>query len=398
VTGPAALSETERRVLDLVTETAVVSLTQELVRVPGENPPGQEAATAHLLAEAARGRGLGVAVEEVAPGRPNVTATLPGGSDPGVLLLGHTDVVPVGTGWSRDPFSGELHDRRVSGRGSSDMKGGLAACLVAMDAVRRSGVTCRGPVLLSALVDEEDTGLGIRHLMAQRGLPPLAGCITAEPTGLQTVVAARGDSYLDYRVRGRAAHAGSPDEGRNAVVGAARIVEDLQRWHASLARTAHPLAGPATVSVGTIAGGQGTSVVAAECHLTADRRLLPDETPETVLDEARKRLDALRLDRDGLRAEVTMTMAMPGFATETDSPFVRDVDDALAAAGGPGRPLGGWTAACDGGFVAQRGVPVVVLGPGSVTEQAHRVDESVAVDELVTAARAYALCILRLTA
>ncbi|MGH3458125.1 M20 family metallopeptidase [Aeromicrobium sp.] len=390
------LTDLERQVLGLVEESVLVALTQDLVRVPGENPPGEEAATAAVLATAAESCGLTVESDEAAPDRPNLIVTLAGGDGAGLLLLGHTDVVPVGTAWSGDPFSGDLRDGRIHGRGSTDMKGGLAACLVAMDAVRRAGVEPRGPVLLAALVDEEDTGLGIRHHMAHGSMPPLAGCIVAEPTDLQTVIAARGDSYLDYRVRGRAAHAGSPSDGRNAITGASRIIADLQQWHESLAAEAHPLAGPATVSVGTISGGQGTSIVAAECHLTADRRLLPHEAPDAVLAEAQTRLDALDLARDDLDADLTMAMAMPGFATGADEPWVRSVDAALADAGGPGLPLGGWTAACDGGFVAERGIPVVVLGPGSVSEQAHRADESVAVDELVTAARAYALSILRL--
>lgn len=392
-----SLTDDERRVLDLLDEDDLVALTQALVRVPGENPPGEEEATASALVEAAKRRSLATGTTEVAPGRPNVVVRLDGGDAPGLLLLGHTDVVPVGTGWTRDPFSGDLVEGRVHGRGSADMKGGLAACLLAMDAVRRAGVTPPGPVLLAALVDEEDTGIGIRHFVEHAELPELAGCVVAEPTDLQTVVAARGDSYLDYRVHGRAAHSGSPSDGRNAIVGAARVVADLQEWHASLASRPHPLVGPATVSVGTIAGGQGTSVVAAECHLTVDRRLLPAEAPDDVLHEARERLAALRLEDDELGAEVTMTMAMPGFATDPELPWVQAVDAALADAGGPGLPLGGWTAACDGGFVAETGVPVVVLGPGSVAEQAHRADESVAVAELRTAARAYVLAILRMT-
>ena len=388
-------SDAERAVLDLVDEDELVGLTRELVRVPGENPPGQEQASALALAELCRDRGLGVEVEEVAPGRPNVVATLPSGDGPGLLLLGHTDVVPVGTGWTADPFSAELRDGWVHGRGSADMKGGLAACVVAMDAVRRAGVDLPGPVLLAALVDEEDTGLGIRHHVG-RGLQPLAGCVVAEPTDLRTVVAARGDSYLDYRVTGRAAHSGDPSEGRNAIVGAARVVADLQQWHAELAETRHPLVGPATVSVGTVSGGQGTSIVAADCQLTVDRRLLPDEDPDVVLAEARARLDALDLGRGDLTAELTMTMAMPGFATPADHPWTTLVDGALADAGGPGLPVDGWTATCDGGFVARTGVPVVVMGPGSL-DQAHRADERVEVAQLVTAARAYVLMLLRLT-
>lgn len=395
-----ALTDAERRVLDLVDEADLVALAQQLVRVPGQNPPGEEAATAAALAAAAEARGLRVETSEVAPGRPNLLATLDGGDAPGLLLLGHTDVVPVGSGWSGDPFSGDVRDGRLHGRGSTDMKGGLAACVVAMDAVRRAGVERRGPVHLAALVDEEDLGIGVRHFVeatqTDDRTPAWAGCIVAEPTDLQTVIAARGDSYLDYRVRGRAAHAGSPDEGRNAIVGAARVVADMEAWHGELAAAAHPLVGPATVSVGTVAGGQGVSIVAAECRLGVDRRLLPDESPDAVLDEARARLSRLGLDRDDLAAEVAMTMSMPGFATPADHAFVTAVDGALRDAGGPGLPLGGWTAACDGGFVARDGTPVVVLGPGSVAEQAHRADESVPVAELVTAARAYALAILRM--
>lgn len=388
---------TEDEVLALVDQEQLVALTQRLVRARGENPPGQEQATAETLAAAATERGLVVETDEVAPGRPNVVATLPGGPGPGLLLLGHTDVVPVGDGWSADPFDGSLRDGRVHGRGSADMKGGLAACLVAMDAVRRAGVEPPGPVHLAALVDEEDTGLGVRHHLERGPLPALSGCVVAEPTSLQTVVAARGDSYLEYRLAGRAAHSGSPEEGRNAIAAAARVVADLGTWHAELSSHPHRLVGPATVSVGTITGGQGTSVVAASCRLGVDRRLLPEEAPEAVLAEARDRLARLDLG-DGIAAEVGMTMAMPGFATDPGSAFVTGVDAALRDAGGPGSPLGGWSAACDGGFVAAAGVPVVVLGPGSVAEAAHQADESVAVAELVVAARAYALTILRMGA
>ena len=385
--------DAEAALLGLLDEDELVALTRALVRVPGENPPGQEEATAHAFAAMCRDRGLDVDVAEAAPGRPNVVATLRGGDAPGLLLLGHTDVVPVGSGWTADPFSGELADGAVHGRGSADMKGGLAACLLATDAVRRAGVALPGPLHLAALVDEEDTGLGIRHHV-DRGLPPLAGCVVAEPTDLRTVVAARGDSYLDYRVHGRAAHSGDPSEGRNAIVGAALVVADLEQWHAELAGARHPLVGPATVSVGTVHGGQGTSIVAAECRLTVDRRLLPEEDPDVVLGEARARLAALDLPAADLTAEVTMSMAMPGFATPADHPWSTLVDGALADAGGPGLPLGGWTAACDGGFVARAGVPVVVMGPGSL-DRAHRPDERVEVAQLVTAARAYALLIHR---
>jgi acetylornithine deacetylase len=171
----------------------------------------------------------------------------------------------------------------------------------------------------------------------------------------------------------------------------------LARWHDELARRAHPLVGPPTWSVGLVEGGSGTSIVPALCRVVADRRLLPGENGADVVEEVRQRLTGAGLGDDRLDVEIALLMDMPGFETPGDHPFVVVADAALATAGGPGLPLGGWTAACDGGFLARdAGVPVVVMGPGSVTEQAHRADESVGVDELLVAARAYALTALRL--
>lgn len=391
------LDEHERKVLDLIDIDEIVALTQRLIAAPGENPPGGEGPTAAALAEACQDRGLHVTLDEVEPGRPNVRAVLSGGDEPGLLLLGHTDVVPAGGGWTVDPLGGLLRDGRIHGRGSADMLGGLAACVVAIDALRRSGIRLSGGVELAAVVDEEENGIGIRHEVSTRTAPEYAGCIVAEPTGLQTIIAARGDAYLQFEVTGRAAHSGHPADGRNAIYGATAVVADLERWHDQLAAAAHPLVGAPTWSVGQIAGGTGTSTVPAHCVITADRRLLPAESAAEVLAAVQERVAALRLDKRDLDVSVAMTMDMPGFQTPAEHPFVETVDGALGAAGGPRLELAGWTAACDGGFVSRDwGVPVVVLGPGSVTTQAHRADESVGVDELHTAARAYALAALRL--
>ena len=173
------------------------------------------------------------------------------GRGPGLLLLGHTDVVPVGDGWTRDPFGGDLIDGRIYGRGASDMKGGLAASLAALAALR--GVGCSGPVELAALVDEEENGTGIRGL---RRVANAGRCWAASPPSPPTsrlIIAARGASYFRIEVHGRAAHAGKPDDGANAIYGAAAIVAEIERLHAELA-TAAPsrCSGPRRWSVGQI--------------------------------------------------------------------------------------------------------------------------------------------------
>jgi acetylornithine deacetylase/succinyl-diaminopimelate desuccinylase-like protein len=388
----------ERAVLDRIDEASLVDLTTALVRATGQNPPGGEAATVNVLHVAAVELGLDVVETAVEPDRNNLRITLQGGAGPGVLLLGHTDVVPVGEGWTTDPFGGAVHNGRIHGRGASDMKGGLAASLAALAALR--GVELTGPVELAALVDEEETGKGIRAYVeacTDSARPPFLGCLTAEPTDLQTIIGARGASYARIEVHGKACHAGNPADGANAIYGAAAVVAEIERMHAELAQRPHPLLGPATWSVGQINGGAGGSIVPAECVVVADRRLLPGESPESVLDGLRERVQGLRLADRGLTVDVAMPMEMPAFQTPADSELALAADAALADVGGPGLPLGGWTAACDGGFVARDlGVPVVVLGPGSATGQAHRADESVAIEELIVAARAYALTALRL--
>ncbi|AKT50746.1 M20 family metallopeptidase [Arsenicicoccus sp. oral taxon 190] len=397
----------ERRVLELLDEAELVDLTFALVRARGENPGETEGPTVDVLAAACRERGLTVATREVAPGRPNLVATLPGsgsgsgpasGSGPGLLFLGHSDVVPAGPGWSGDPFEPRQEAGRLVGRGVADMKGGLAAVVLAVDAVRRAGVPLTGAVTLACTVDEEDLDLGIRDLVAQPDLlpGPYAACVVAEPTDLSVVVACRGDAYLEVEVTGVAAHSGRPADGRNAIDAAARIVDLVRADHERLVAAAEDRLGSGTWNVGRIEGGRGTSIVAPGCHLWLDRRLMPGEDPERIAAELRDRVEAAGIVGDGIGVELQVTMEMPGFETEPDHPLVTAGVDATRAVGRPGE-VDVWTAACDGGFVVRDlGIPAVVLGPGSVSEQAHQADESVAVAELLDAARVYALLILRL--
>lgn len=378
-----------------VDEGAMLALATELIRARGENPGGTEAATVEVLAEACTAAGMTVTTTEVEPGRPNLLATYDPGGDKGVLFLGHSDVVPAVGEWSHPPFEGVVEGDRLLGRGSADMKGGLAAVVSAVDAVRRSGADLEGPVVLACTVDEEDLDIGIRAFV-EVGLPDqlagrLAGCVVAEPTDLDVVVACRGDAYLELEITGVPAHSGRPGDGRNAIAAAARVIDLIGQMHETLADQVDPLLGSATFSVGRIEGGTLTSIVAERAHLWVDRRLLPGEDPDTLL------ADLLRAARDvvgdGIGIEGEVTMRMPGFRTDPDSPFGTAVQRAGRAIGHRTQ-LGTWTAACDGGYVVtELGLPTVILGPGDLNEQAHQVDESVAVADLVTAARWYATLI-----
>jgi len=386
-----ALSTGERQLLDAIDRSELTDLLRELVRRPSPNPPGAEASVARFLADTCRRLGLRTEVEEVAPGRPNVYASLGPARARGLLFLVHTDTVPAGEGWTHPAFGGTVADGRVIGRGAADMKAGIAAAVIAMAALKRSAIELARSVALAAVVDEEESGLGVRALLARPGFGALAA-IVPEPTELQTIIGCRGNCYVEVDITGRPAHAGSPQEGRNAIYGAARVVDAIRQLNGGLASRCHPLLGTGSWSVGRIDGGTATAMVPDRCRISIDRRLLPGESGEDARAQIDDAVASLNLGADGMGARTALLMEIPSFELEPEHDLVRGVLRASVDAGADERPPAGWTAACDGGYLMRYArIPAVVLGPGSVLEQAHRPDESVAVDEVAVAARAYAL-------
>ena len=377
----------------------IVRIAAELVRAPSENPGGTEEATVARLAAELQAIGARVELDEVEPGRPNLIARL-GHADAtgGVLFLGHSDVVPAGPGWTADPFAPQRVGDELIGRGTTDMKGGLAATVVAMAAVH--AVDPELPLTLVCTVDEEADARGARHYLATAAPVPYDLCIVAEPTGLATVVGCRGAANLRIEIIGRSAHAGRPSDGTSAIVAAADLIAEVEADAAALARRPHPDLGPATWNVGRIEGGHGTSIVPDRCTLWIDRRLLPGEQPERILTDlvtrARLRISARDpelAERIRFTGEVEMTM--PGFWCGADARLAVTACEAVRELGGEGR-WEVWTASCEGGFMsAHHGAPTIVLGPGDITGQAHQPNERVRIPELELAAKAYALVALR---
>ena len=397
VAEPSGLTDLEATVLEHIDVTELVELTCRLIAAAGENPGSTEEATVAALSAACWQLGFTLELFDVAPGRQNLVATMVGGDQQGLMFLGHSDVVPAGEGWQIDPFLPVEKDGRLYGRGSSDMKGGLAAIILAMAAIKRAEVSLAGPVQLVVTVDEEDLGLGIRAYAptAPRGM--FQACVVAEPTDLKTVIGCRGDSYLKLVVSGVAAHSGRPDDGRNAIAASARIFELIRADHEAHRSAPDPLLGAPTWNLGTVVGGTGTSIVAAECVTTIDRRLMPGEDAQQIADDMLRRIREADIDGDGITVTLDVEMEMPGFRTEAEHPLVAAGVAAIEDAGGGTLEVGGWTAACDGGFISRDvGIPTIVLGPGGLNDQAHQANESVGIDELVIAARAYVLMALRL--
>jgi succinyl-diaminopimelate desuccinylase len=261
-------TEQLQHALDAVAAEAQIRLTADLIQFPSVTPPGGEEPIAVFLAARFRSHGLAVALEEVVPGRCNALGHLsPVGGRPHLVHNGHVDVVPAGDGWSLPPFEPTIREGRVHGRGAADMKGGLAALIGAVEAVKAAEVPLAGTATLAAVADEEGYQSGTRQFVS--GFGPADFGIVAEPTDLRPAIALLGDGYLEATTRGRAAHAGVPAAGHNAIADMAAIVAGLEELGASLARRVpHPLLGYPTLSVGTISGGTITPVVPDQCRIT----------------------------------------------------------------------------------------------------------------------------------
>jgi acetylornithine deacetylase len=337
----------------------VVGLLRDLIRIPSVNPslaPGErggEGAIASFIAEWLEARGIKGALEEAAPGRPNVTAVVGAGRGPTLVLCGHIDTVGT-AGMTIEPFEPRVENGRVYGRGSYDMKCGVAAVLAAGAALQETGVA--GTVTLALLADEEYTSLGAEEFAKRhRG----DGCILAEPTEGALVIAHKGFVWATVRTRGRAAHGSRWDIGRSAIGAMGRIVAALEEFDGTVLRSrTDPLVGPASMHCALIQGGAGITTYAPECELKIERRTLPGETPESVLNELNR-----VVARAGESAEVTLDFARPPLACDPGSSVVRSVRGAAAsAAGSPPREIGVayWT---DAAVFASAGIPSVIYGP-----------------------------------
>lgn len=362
-----------------------VALAQALVAVPSVNPAMEaggagEREIAELCAGWLEDWGFDVAVAEPAPRRANVLARL-GGGERRLVLNGHLDTVGV-AGMTVAPFGAEVRDGRLWGRGACDMKGGVAALLAAARRVAADGELA-GELLVALTSDEEHASLGMRSLV-ESSLEADAA-VVCEPTNLAVMPAHKGFVWVELIFRGRAAHGSRPDLGIDAIRHAARYLTALDRHEARLLRApAHPLLGHPSFHAGTIRGGSAPSVYPAECRLVIERRTLPGERDEAVVEEFRRVLERLRRRAPDLHAEIVPGVSQPATEVPADAPVVRALAAALEAEGIRPR-IEGMTAWVDAALLNLAGIPAVCFGPGSI-EQAHTADEWAPVDEIAKAA------------
>jgi acetylornithine deacetylase len=360
-----------------------IDLLRSLVAIDSVNPslvPGArgEANIARALAERMRAIGLTVHVQEAAPDRPNVIGVLDG-RRPGrsLMLCGHTDTVGV-AGMTR-PFDPVSRDGRVYGRGSQDMKSGVAAMIDAARVIVEGGGLDAGQLLLACVVDEEHASIGADALVTRWRAD---GAVVTEPTDLAIAIAHKGFEWVEIETEGRAAHGSRPRDGRDAIRLMGRVLAELDALDRRLQDgVAHPLLGVASLHASLIEGGRELSSYPDRCHLQMERRTIPGEPPGCGGREVEAILQRLSAADPDFRAASRAVFARSSYEIAADHPLVQAMQSALppdisaqsaesaadpsakSPSNRPAQSVTGMSFWTDASVLGDAGIPSILFGP-----------------------------------
>ena len=309
-----------------------------------------------------------------------------------LLLNGHLDTVPS----SPNAPAPQFRQGKLYGRGAADMKGAVAAMVMALVALHRAQIPLRYGVLFTGVAGEEIGGLGTKAFLEAGGHAEMA--IVGEPTNLRLVTAHKGVEWIQIVVEGRSAHASCPQEGVNAISWAAKVVQALEEWaEGRKTDKRHPLLGPPTLNVGIVQGGVAPNVVPDRCVIQLDYRWLPSETGGELLTEIEDLITQVLKEDPRVRFNISRmkeTLHCKPLEAPLNHPLVSIVRAVLADAGLPSEPQG-VPYGTDAAWLAGFGIPTVVWGPGDI-RQAHSENEYIELNQVWEATKLYADAIMRL--
>jgi len=410
LTGPDAERDVDiefqrvlQDVLNEIEREELVRLTQELVRISSvyrpEQQDGNEARVARFVADYLETAGFGVKSEEVAPGRKNVW-TVWEGERPGKTLLfeAHTDVVTEGSAedWDHPPFDADRDGGRIYGRGACDTKGNLAAAVVAVSAIRSSGVPFPGRLILCHPVDEEGMMTGIKAFIERGHAEGVDAAVVCEPEENHLCVSQKGALRAELTVRGTMAHGAMPESGVNPVTRAAKFVVEVEKLereeierHGEDPFLGCPSLTP-TILMGPGSGEPQINVIPASAYVALDIRTVPAQSHAELITHLEDILARLAAEDPDFDATLEVIEERPPTETPKDEPLVRAMAKAYTSLTGEEPTYNGVPGATDGTFLhAWAGIPIVTTGAGD-REIPHHADEWVDEEELLATCKLYA--------
>jgi acetylornithine deacetylase/succinyl-diaminopimelate desuccinylase family protein len=391
-------SELLKVLSESVSEDELVALTRKLVSIPSHWETGElETGVVKALEGLFSAEGIKYELQAVDDKRSNIIARLPGaGGGRSLAFNGHLDTVPPYK-MTVNPFDAEIDGRKIFGRGTSDMKGPVAAMAMTLIAYRRSGISLKGDLIFTGVLAEETNSIGVETLV-KSGFKA-DGAVVGEPSGREYAIGHRGLEWLEIEFKGKAVHSGIAEQGVNAIVSAARFIVRLNEQVVPRLKTiSNEFTGPAVVNVGFITGGTQPSTVAESCLVQIDRRYTPEEKLADVIEEFEIILKKMRLEDPSFQAELRRVESSL-MKSYDHVPLLTSPEDQLVKSLAAsmefvlGRTPGitrrrGWTDAAILNYYGK--IPTAVYGPGDIT-RSHTPDEYITIDELAEGFKIYSL-------
>jgi succinyl-diaminopimelate desuccinylase len=379
----------DRAIADSLTRTL-----GELIAIPSTLPPGATRAIATYARDRLAAAGYRVEVLGRRDGVDNVVARL-GTGRPSLVFNVHADTVGPGerTGWRTDPFAATVREGKIYGLGACNCKGSLAVQLWLAEEVARAGGPKSGEIVFTMVGDEEALGPDGMKFLRDSGAVRPDILVVGAPTENHLIVAERGVMQARVTASGRAAHAGEPEHGDNAILRMMRLIAGLEKAMSPKLAARRKPDMRSTMNVGTISGGTTANVVASRCTVEVDRRLLPDENVNTALAELRAALATAGEPENSWQLE--LMAGTNGFSADAGAKVVKAFGEAALKRTGKAPafviPIG----ASDARYFADDGIEILVTGPGDGSE-GHAANESVSIDQLVDAAHIHLAAVRQL--
>jgi len=306
-----------------------------------------------------------------------------------LLFVCHLDVVGPGQAdWRHPPFAAVESDGKIHGRGSADMKGGIAAIVTAIRQIVDAGTQLQGDIILFGAAGEETDSCGTKRFIRNSSvMPQIAGVIVTEPTDFEVVTTHRGLLWLKISTKGKAAHGSTPELGINAIALMRLLLDELEGY--KIPFEPHKLLGQCSMSVNTIAGGEAINIVPDKCTIEMDIRTLPTQNHQGIIRDFEKIFDKLRRKNSQFAAEVSIVRDVEALETDCCCDFVKDL---CSVVGTSQTKAVGFTT--DGPYFARLGAPVVVFGPGK-SQLCHQPDEYISIADVEKAVEYYKNIILK---
>jgi succinyl-diaminopimelate desuccinylase len=356
---------------------------KKLIQAQTTSETGELAAAKVISAEFAR-FGVESEIDSWESNRANIIARVKSsGKKPALLFACHHDVVGPGDApWQYPPFGAVEADGKIFGRGSTDMKGGIAAAVTAVCKVIDTGTKLLGDIIFVAAAGEETDSVGAARFVKNCSwLPELAGVIIPEPTDFAIVTAHRGMLWLEVKTAGKSAHGSAPELGVNAITSMRRFLNKLEEYEIS--DKFHELLGRCSISVNTIEGGKTLNVVPDKCVVGIDIRTIPGAGHRQIVADIKAIFEKLKSENSQFEAEVSIIRQVKSMETDSNSDFVKDF---CASVGMDKTQAVGFTT--DGPQFVSLGVPVVIFGPGK-PHLCHKPDEYIEIADLERAVENY---------